>query len=403
MRRAHLTASGAVTAAPEAVRHEVRRSLQALGFVTEKSAPGHLVVRRGGRLRSAVYLDDRLLVADLISVGSSTQTRVGLAIRPCTPLDVIGSVQVLFDELDDLLHIQQTVWRDVERSLEATMVSAVPTLGVPAESRGHYAAVFHQQNVIRRVAGQLVIEDLGHDLPMQSMLIRTERRRMSLAMDDVLQLLALATFISARDSSLIAEQRESVAMVAYKLWSALARTRPGVSLDPETSRALSLVELQRRIRKSAPWRVAHVCADCRFERITNTAYGSLSRRNAWIRNTIGLAGALVIPSATALTVGARAASMFRLEPEFVCPRCQGLDFDQYPSVICPKCSQLRREPVLDICPAKGCGYDFVRALHLPRPVEHTSEESGRGARERPVHPATGDILTLRDLVEGSGA
>ena len=344
MRRAHLTASGAVTAAPESVRHEVRRSLQALGFVIERSAPGHLVGRRGGRLRSAVYLNDRLLAADLISVGSPTQTRIGLAIRPFAPLDITGSVQVLADELDDLLYIQQTVWRDVETSLEIRLTSPLPTLGVPAESRQRYAAVLHERNVMARVAGQLVIEDLGNETPTPSMLIRTERRQLSLTMDHVLQLLALASFISARESSLEEQQRDSVAQVAYQLWSALAGMRASLIADPAASRALDLVELQRRIRKSVPWRVAHVCADCRFERVTNTTYGSLSRRNAWIRNTIGLAGALVIPGASALTVGARAASMFRLEPEFVCPRCQGLDFDQYPSVICPKCSQLRREP-----------------------------------------------------------
>lgn len=54
----------------------------------------------------------------------------------------------------------------------------------------------------------------------------------------------------------------------------------------------------------------------------------------------------------------------RLDPDYVCPRCQGMDADEGLATFCPQCGDLRKEAVLRKCPK--CHHDFLAGL-APEP------------------------------------
>ena len=50
----------------------------------------------------------------------------------------------------------------------------------------------------------------------------------------------------------------------------------------------------------------------------------------------------------------------RLDPDWVCPRCQGLSATEGIVTYCPSCGELRREALLGFCP--DCGTDLRRTV-----------------------------------------
>ena len=48
--------------------------------------------------------------------------------------------------------------------------------------------------------------------------------------------------------------------------------------------------------------------------------------------------------------------MKRLDPKYVCSRCQGMEDDERIVTFCPSCAELQKDVVLRLCPK--CGFDF---------------------------------------------
>jgi hypothetical protein len=50
----------------------------------------------------------------------------------------------------------------------------------------------------------------------------------------------------------------------------------------------------------------------------------------------------------------------KLDPDYVCTRCQSLDADTSVITFCPDCGERRQEPVLRTCP--NCKHDFRKGI-----------------------------------------
>ena len=53
----------------------------------------------------------------------------------------------------------------------------------------------------------------------------------------------------------------------------------------------------------------------------------------------------------------------KLDPDFVCTRCQGTTADEWVVTYCPSCGDRRQEAVLRACPK--CKYDFRKGVQMP--------------------------------------
>jgi hypothetical protein len=94
-----------------------------------------------------------------------------------------------------------------------------------------------------------------------------------------------------------------------------------------------------------------------LERITNPEYERIAARNEKLGHLMAGVGATVGKGGISPTfVLGQVFKLKRLDPAYVCSRCQGLEADERVVTFCPNCAQLQRDVVLRMC-AK-CSFDF---------------------------------------------
>jgi hypothetical protein len=141
---------------------------------------------------------------------------------------------------------------------------------------------------------------------------------------------------------------------------------------------LEFIHQQAGIRSELPMRELHICRSCRLEKITNPEYQRIAKRNEKIGDIVAGVGATIGKGGISPTfVLGQVFKLKRLDPEYVCSKCQGMEADERIVTFCPSCAELQRDVVLRLCPK--CGFDFrTRAgktsiwsapiAHEPEPV-----------------------------------
>jgi hypothetical protein len=121
--------------------------------------------------------------------------------------------------------------------------------------------------------------------------------------------------------------------------------------------ALDFLYQQATIRSELPMRELHICQTCRLEKIINPEYERIAARNEKIGDLVAGVGATISKGGISPTfVLGQVFKMKRLDPEYVCSRCQGMEADERVVTFCPSCAELQRDVVLRLCPK--CGFDF---------------------------------------------
>jgi hypothetical protein len=139
---------------------------------------------------------------------------------------------------------------------------------------------------------------------------------------------------------------------------------------------LEFVHQQAGIRSELPMRELHICRSCRLEKITNPEYQRIARRNEKIGDIVAGVGATIGKGGISPTfVLGQVFKLKRLDPEYVCSKCQGMEADERIVTFCPSCAELQRDVVLRLCPK--CGFDFrtraAKASMWAPPVEPEPE------------------------------
>jgi len=117
------------------------------------------------------------------------------------------------------------------------------------------------------------------------------------------------------------------------------------------------LDQQARIRAALPLRTLHICRSCRLEKITNPEYERIAARNEKLGHLMAGVGATVGKGGISPTfVLGQVFKLKRLDPKYVCARCQGLEADERVVTFCPSCAGLRRDVVLRLC--GNCGFEF---------------------------------------------
>jgi hypothetical protein len=124
---------------------------------------------------------------------------------------------------------------------------------------------------------------------------------------------------------------------------------------------LTFLRQQSRLREQLPLRTLRICTTCRLEKVINPDYERVlerSRRTKLLTGSIGMVFGTRQLSPYVL-VG-RLLQLKKTEPDFACPRCQGMDADETLITFCPQCGDRRTEAALRTC--TRCTFDFRSLL-----------------------------------------
>lgn len=176
--------------------------------------------------------------------------------------------------------------------------------------------------------------------------------------------LAVATMVVGQRDSLppnLMSELEHLAVRVERSLAAAATPLVRVDISEAERKVVDFLHLQVRIRSRLPVRTLQRCRDCRFEKVTNPDLTHLVQRNRRLRSLTSAFGATL--SRGGISPFVLVGTLFQvkgLDPDYVCPRCQGTSADSTLVAFCPGCGELCKDAVLRLC-AK-CGHDYRAGL-----------------------------------------
>jgi hypothetical protein len=176
--------------------------------------------------------------------------------------------------------------------------------------------------------------------------------------------LGVGMILASQPGSLPPNLLREVEQFAGRVEAALTNA-PGRAVTIQVAEAeqpvFDFLHQQVRIRDGLPVRTLHTCRTCQFQRVTNEDFARLQARTPRLRNIVGGVGATISSGGIQpFVIFGQLFKLKKLDPDYVCPRCQGLDAAEAMVTFCPSCGDLRSEAVLRVC-AK-CTFDFRGAL-----------------------------------------
>jgi hypothetical protein len=189
-----------------------------------------------------------------------------------------------------------------------------------------------------------------------------------LSLPEAQALLGVAVMIASHPGSmppnLIRDVEAFAALVEQQL-TAAAGHAAAVEVSDAHKPVFEFLNQQAQIRASLPMRQLYICRSCRLEKIVNPEYKRITARNEKIGDIMAGVGATITKGGISPTfVLGQVFKLKRLDPEYVCSRCQGMEADERVVTFCPKCADLQRDVVLRLC--TKCKFDFrTKASHGP--------------------------------------
>ncbi|MCU0308406.1 MAG: DUF2510 domain-containing protein [Thermoleophilia bacterium] len=387
-----------VPAPAGAVRAEVGRTLTRLGFRMEAEGVTLLEATRGSQIAAASMRSKALPVVVRVRVegadGAGTRIAVALADRWRTPLGrtwgINSRYRQVFTEVTDALDAALerlggdraafTPGRFASRTGDVAPLENANAAGGRAgeaiAGAADRALAGPRKNVPKALRGLDLLE------------LRAPAGRAGIDASLTHGMLTAGAMVAAQPGGMPPNLAADVERLTARLEDAVNQRGDRVVRVDLAQAEVPVAEFlhqQARIRASLPLRVRQVCGDCRFERVVNPDFQRLAERNRKLRAVMGGVGIMVTPSGA--SPFALAGSLFRakkLDPDFVCPRCQGMHHTTGLVTFCPGCGERRDESVLRSC--GKCGHDFRRALE-PGPIWSAEPEPVAEAEIPPPPPA----------------
>lgn len=176
--------------------------------------------------------------------------------------------------------------------------------------------------------------------------------------------LAISRLVLATADALPPELRAQLEQFTVRIEQLAAANPAALTVVPITADerpVLAFVHQQVRVRSALPVRVLHRCRDCQLEKVTNPDYAKTVQHSRNVRAIGGALGATVSRGGLAPIV--MIGTLFqakRVDPDYVCPRCQGMSAEETFVTFCKGCGDLRKDAILRTCPK--CSFDFRSLL-----------------------------------------
>jgi hypothetical protein len=365
-----LDAQRSVAAPIGAVRAELERCLRVAGFSITGEQATSLAATRGSALGALQH--DRLPMRAVVRFSpddSGCRVAVRLEERTVGPtrfLGVHGAYQSAFAEL--LASLDAALARvDPAVVLVASTLNSAEAPVAAMEQVGGAASRAGRQVLSR---ANRFLEGRGKSVPVawrgvEEVVLTSSEGHAVVELEVVRAMLVVANLVSEHPGSLPPKLTREVdgfsARLEQSLESAGGADRAYFAVaDPELP-VVKFLATQANIRQRLPLRTLHVCTTCRLEKITNPDYERLQARNRRLRNITGGLGATVSKSGVSpFVVVGQLMKLKKLDPDYVCTRCQSLDADTMVVTFCPNCGERRSEAVLRTC--QKCSHDFRKAV-----------------------------------------
>jgi hypothetical protein len=136
-----------------------------------------------------------------------------------------------------------------------------------------------------------------------------------------------------------------------------------LAVSPAEADIATFLLRQTLSRTELAWRLKHICTTCGLVQLSNPSYDKLMKRRQTLLNVTRSVGLVIMPGHVAPMLMVNSLLGFaKINPDYVCGRCKGMEADESVVVFCPTCKAQCDQAVLKTC--KRCGYDFLKAADL---------------------------------------
>lgn len=359
--------------------------LRRLGFRVTSEMATVVEAQRGSAVRSAMLMPDQVPVGAQLRFGSEpggSSLAVHLADRSVSAvvLGVQGPYQAAFQAL--LFELDQALTGLDPQAAAAGFAEPrwwVRGRNVEALERGYAVG----QRLVGG-AGARISERLsggprsvgpsgwsGYD----RLVFSSSAGTVSMDMATARALLAIPVMIGSRPGSLpppLAARVEQLAGMVEGMLNVGGRGALLVQVPEEQRQTFEFLHQQLGIRSQLPVRTLCVCRDCRHPKVVNLDLQRLREKNRNLKMLASVVGMSGHGEPNAFTVFGTVFRQAKLDPDYICGRCESTEADEQPVTFCPECGDLRKEPVLLAC--SKCKHDF-RGLVKGVPIWKTAGDA----------------------------
>jgi hypothetical protein len=387
------------------VRTQLQRALREEHFTLLGDTLTTLEATRGSQLAALVLQHDNLPITAHIKLqpqegGCDVSVQLQEAGKvPSRYLGVRGAYQRSLAEVQ--AHIDQALaGLDPHLVMGPTSATAVNATGV-GEQLGAAAGSFGRA-VVDRANRVLDGKDTSEPTAwkeLDKVVFVSSKGEADVEDDQVEGMLVVAGLVATQPGSMPPNLAHDVETFTARVESTLDASPGAQSVRVEVGEqeipVLVFLATQAAIRESLPLRTLHVCTTCKLERVTNPDYERMKERHRkLVALTTGLGTTIGRRGITPFVLVGQLVRVKKLDPDFVCTRCQGTTADEWVVTYCPQCGDRRQEAVLRLCPK--CKYDFRSGVKLgelwhpappPQLAPAAPTVAASGALPGPVGPA----------------
>lgn len=388
------------------VRTALTVALRDAGFEILAEHVTLVQARRGSQLAGAVSRDKLPVQVELGLAAEGPGCRIAVRIKDRwrTPVGRVYGLTSLYEQ----------VFAAVLAAVDAALARLDPTVADPTPDprpapTGAAGLLDRANSSLTRAASSVVdaadrtLSGTRSTTPAAWLDVRAVRLDLPdgallLGRDEIEAVLGVAAILAARPGPVPPRLVQHVERLAAAIEPVMSTGRPvpSVALTAADRPAVDFLRQQAALREALPTRRLLVCRDCRFEKIVNDDYQRLEERNRKLGSIVGGLGATIRPgSISPFVMVGQLMRAKKLAPDFVCPRCQGMNADPVPVTFCPSCGVRHTESALRAC---ACGFDFraeaARRLAERPPVAEEPAPAPALPAPAPARPPVPSALPL---------
>lgn len=366
------TAVRQLACAATAARAALLRAVIVAGFRVESEQLTGIRAQRGSKLSGAGQKPDKLPMQLAVRLSDSDSAVSDSAVDACTvQIDLVDRWAGAFARTPSVAASYRLSFEAVIRDLDAAlgvldpaatfgpMDCTVPA-GLPAPAApGRAGQLVERAN--QALSATPGSSARGTPASGTVVLVLPEAHAL-LDFTDVQAMMTAGTMIATRPGAMPERLIRDITRVVGSLERAVPQAGPipgtaRIDLASTSRPALDFLRMQARMRAKLPLRTLQVCTTCRLEKVVNPDFQRLQARNRKLRVLSGTIGGAISPhGVSAFLLIGRLAQLKLLDPDFVCPRCQGMTAESTLITFCPRCGDRRTEAALRTC--RGCGHDL---------------------------------------------
>lgn len=360
------------------VRRVLSEGLRELGFQIVVDQMTRIEARRGSMIGYSLMLKAKLPLLAVIDI-SLESSGCAVVVHLSDAVKNVGKAWGMNRQFHELF---EEVWQRLDDGL-GSLDPASAGQFEPARfwSRSGDIGILEQGTALtsKAIGGAVGVAGKALDRPksttpgiwkgVDSVTFVSSAGEATLSLPEAQALLGIAVMIASHPGSMppnLLRDVEAFAAVVEQRLTAAGGHAASVDVSDAYRPVFEFLNQQAQIRASLPMRQLYICRSCRLEKIVNPEYKRITARNEKIGDIMAGVGATITKGGISPTfVLGQVFKLKKLDPEYVCGRCQGMEADERVVTFCPKCADMQRDVVLRLC-AK-CKFDF-RTKAAPGPV-----------------------------------